>query len=99
MANNGEKVIIPSDEVENFKFAYSIDGQLEEFQIPLIEHLPVNLAKQLITEDAQNTSKLFDLLGEILDKYAPELSKHLTIKQLTFLLEQWSEKSNVSLGE
>ena len=77
-------------------FAFKLERDDTEYLLPLIQDLP---AKQILklssTEGAEGVKAMFDLFDEL----APGLTDIATQRELSLIMEAWSDASNMTLGE
>lgn len=80
---------------ESFDFALERDPDTV-YRIPLIQDLP---AKDVRALSKAKDSDSADLIFELFDKIAPGLTDVATQRDITLILEAWSDASNAELGE
>lgn len=79
------------------KFVFALERDPETtYEVPLIQDLP---AKQVRSLSKAGTSDGVDLLFDLFDELAPGLTDVATQRELSLVMEAWSDASNATLGE
>ena len=76
-----------------FDFALERDPETV-YSLPLIQDLPAKQVRSL--SKAQSD---VDIIFDLLDKLAPGLTDTATQRDISLIMEAWSEASNADLGE
>lgn len=79
---------------ENFTFRLERDDT--EYTLPLIQDLPAKAVLKLSKADGEEG---IELLIDLFDQLAPGLTDIATQRDLSLIMEAWSEASQMSMGE
>lgn len=91
--NKARKVI--SSKPGRFEFALERD-EATTYSVPLIQDLPAKQVRRLAgAKDEAGVDMMFDLFDEL----APGLTDVATQRDLSLIMEAWSDASNATLGE
>lgn len=91
--NKARKVIASTP--GQFEFALERD-ESTTYVLPLIQDLPAKQVRRLAgAKDSDGVDIMFDLFDEL----APGLTEVATQRDLSLIMEAWSEASNATLGE
>ena len=89
----GEPTVIESQAGE---FRFRLEKSETEYVLPLIQDLPIKQVRALShTDEAGGIDAIFDLF----DALTPGLTDEATQRDITLIIEAWTDASNVTLGE
>ena len=91
--NPNLKVITSEQERFNFK----LDRSEETWDVPLIQDLPIKQVRSL--SKVADSDDGVDAIIDLFDELAPGLTDIATQRELSLVMEAWSDASNISVGE
>lgn len=91
--NSNLKVI----ESEQESFSFKLERSDETWEVPLIQDLPIKQVRTL-SKIADSDDGVDAIIG-LFDELAPGLTDIATQRELSLVMEAWSDASNISVGE
>lgn len=77
-------------------FRFRLERSENEYELPLIQDLPVKQVRALSKADGDEG---IDAILDLFDALAPGLTDEATQRDLSLIMEAWTEASNITLGE
>lgn len=84
-------------ESEQERFNFKLERSDETWEVPLIQDLPIKQVRTL-SKIADSDDGVDAIIG-LFDELAPGLTDIATQRELSLVMEAWSDASNISVGE
>lgn len=84
-------------ESEQESFRFKLERSDETWDVPLIQDLPIKQVRSL--SKVADSDDGIDAIIDLFDELAPGLTDIATQRELSLVMEAWSDASNISVGE
>lgn len=84
-------------ESEQEQFSFKLERSDETWDVPLIQDLPIKQVRSL--SKVADSEDGLDAIIDLFDALAPGLTDIATQRELSLVMEAWSDASTISLGE
>ena len=84
-------------ESEQERFNFKLERSDETWEVPLIQDLPIKQVRTL-SKIADSDDGVDAIIG-LFDELAPGLTDIATQRELSLVMEAWSDASNLTMGE
>ncbi|MDR1447679.1 MAG: hypothetical protein LBI63_01765 [Candidatus Ancillula sp.] len=96
---------VPQTDIEYFEF--KVEGDETVHKLPLMEYLDGELVDELFSieqidknaDPVKYSKHAMSAVKKLFDNYLPGLYKKLNMQQINFIVDNWSSRNKVSLGE